>query len=193
MGTTIHKMTGPSVDITDDSAIEAGLAVMPSERQPKSDVLIAVQNFVRGDAAAELQIDLPKSSLRDDRDKTIEGSKLNIYEQREFLNGARLTRDSTNLWATIEAWFELKELCQAKNLEFKLDPIKPISHYEAHYRTTRQHDPEALDELMSRSDPSAVAEFDALADEFNSRLENMTSEEATIFVARAVKLIRSTK
>ena len=116
---------------------EAGLTIIPSERQPKGDVLMAVQSLVRGNTAAELQIDMPQSPLMHVKDKTIKGNKLNIYEQREFLNGARLTRDSTNLWAMIEAWFELKELCQTSNLTFKLDPIKPISHYEAHYRETR--------------------------------------------------------
>lgn len=113
-------------------------------------------------------------------------SKLNRFEQAEFTSGAKLTRDSFNVWEAVKLWFDEKAECEQIDEEFRLGPLKPIPHYEDIYRETKT--PEALAELLERSDPAAIAAFNALADEFNSQLDSIDQQEAMAFVRRAVEL-----
>ena len=133
-------------------------------------------------------------SLEDGGD-TPKPSKLNQFEQAEFASGAKLTGDSFNLWKDVEAWFDCKLDCERFSAPFTLGSLKPIEHYETHYRMVGR-DPEAVDELMEKSDPSAVAAFDALADEFNSHLEEIRQkgrDEAMKYVRRAAEIIYQKK
>lgn len=123
-------------------------------------------------------------------------SKLSQSEQTEFASGAKLTGDSFNLWEDVKTWFDYKLECERSGGPFTLKPLKPIEHYEAYYRRVRSWNPESADELIEKSDPSAVAAFDALADEFNSHLEEILQngrDEAMKYVRRAAEIIYQKK
>jgi len=123
-------------------------------------------------------------------DDSPEPSKLNLAEQAGFARGAKLTEDSFNLWH-FSFWFQCKADCARLGIPFTLGKLKPVEHYEAHYRRVN---PGSADELMKRSDLLAVAAFDSLADEFNEHLdeiENGGEEEAMKYVSRAIEIIYS--
>ena len=116
-------------------------------------------------------------------------SKLNQFEQAEFACGAKLTGDCINLWRDVVAWFDCKDM----GIEDRVGPLKPIEHYEAYYRRVRHQNPEGAEELIRRSDPTAVAAFNALADEFNSHMDIILKkgrEEAIKYVHRVEKIIK---
>ncbi|PIR03984.1 MAG: hypothetical protein COV59_02255 [Candidatus Magasanikbacteria bacterium CG11_big_fil_rev_8_21_14_0_20_39_34] len=116
---------------------------------------------------------------------------LTEFERDEFDAGARLTRDAYNVWNNIKLWFELRD-----DMGDEIGELQPLEHYEQYYRRTRAERPGNVDALMMRSDATAVAEFDALVDEFNNNLDSILTggiEEAKKYIGRAKALIDSNK
>jgi hypothetical protein len=67
-----------------------------------------------------------------------------------------------------------------------------MEHYEAYCGRMRHHDPEAVAELIARSDPSAIIAFDALVDEFNAHRDEILAkghDEVRKYVLRAREIV----
>lgn len=91
---------------------------------------------------------------------------------RHFIKNTGLCEDVINDWqAVILFW--------------------PVKHYEEYYR---EKYPQLADYIMEKSSPEKVKEFNKLADEFNSKLEQIkaNNDQAAIdfYLSKAVKLIR---
>lgn len=109
-----------------------------------------------------------------------------------FGNGARLDHDAMNVWQNLG--YVMPALPQS------MEKIKPRKHYEEYIRENdakSNEDGEYTTMVMAKSDPAAVAEFDALVDEFNADLERIKREKdyAALqrFIARAKEIIYSGK
>lgn len=133
--------------------------------------------------------------VEDDGDSH-KASKLSQFMQSEFARGRRLTRDSLNLWEDVRVWFGEKEECERLGIPFTFEPLKPLEHYEAYYKRKLSWNEGEADELMEKSDPPAVAAFDALVDEFNLHLDEVVQKglsEVTKYYRRAVEIVDSKK
>lgn len=114
-------------------------------------------------------------------------SKLHPFEQHEFANGAKLLSDCYNIWEYIKLWFIEKAECEFYDEEFTLEPLTPLPYYIEIYT---KRDPEIQAEILEKSDPEAVQEFNRLVDEFNSLFPAIEMQQALDLVDRAAKLTR---
>lgn len=118
-------------------------------------------------------------------------NSLTAFEEAGFPVGGVLVGESLEPWISVRMRFEERAECEALGAPFTLGLLQPIEHYETRHRRFR--DAAAVDELMARSDPVAVATYDALVDEFNARLgeicESGLVEEAMEYVRRAKEIV----
>jgi len=67
---------------------------------------------------------------------------------------------------------------------------KPAQHYEEYFRS--EH-PQIFDYIMEKSSPAKVAEYNLLADEYNTDLQRLNAEEwgatKVKFLERVLKLV----
>lgn len=89
-----------------------------------------------------------------------------------FTKNTGLCEDAINDWQTVLLFW-------------------PVKHYEEYYKDKY---PQWVEYIMEKSLPEKVREFDKLADEFNSKLEqikaNNNQAAVDFYLSKAVKLIR---
>lgn len=111
---------------------------------------------------------------------------------RSFNGGCKMDHDAINVWGSLS--FVLPGLSQT------WDRVTPRRHYKEYVMESDKKNNENqkyADFVMERSDPQAVAAFDALVDEFNADLERIKREKdynaLKNFLARAKELVYSKK
>lgn len=107
-----------------------------------------------------------------------------------FQNGERLDPDTMNVWQNLGYVTPM--------VPQSLEKVKPRKHYEEYVRENdakNNENGEYVAMVMAKSDPTAVAEFDRMVDEFNADLDRIKREKdyavLAIFIARIKTLIYS--
>lgn len=121
-----------------------------------------------------------------------EHSRIYTYAKQRFDDGYRLDHDTMNVWVILG--YTIPSL--PKSFE-KLKPLRHYENYVRHIDQTHGENGEYAALLMEKSDPRAVAAFDALVDEFNADLDRIKNERdyetAKKFLTKAKELIYSKK
>ncbi len=114
-------------------------------------------------------------------------SQLDIVLEMEFQKGRKLISESFNIWLEVKGWCEKR----LRDPEAIVPPLNPLIHYRDYFGAKRPYE---VDEIMHRSDPSSVASFDALVDEFNTNLDEFTKtgwKDVKGYLDKAYKIIHN--
>ncbi len=117
----------------------------------------------------------------------IDSARLEFLE-KSFNHSSGLNEDSLNVWIGV-----LARLGHPLDL-IHFEKLVPLLNYREYIQRMHGHDPNEFEFVMDKSNPEAVKQFDALVDEFNTRLEelkaNQDPEEIKGFFNRAERLIK---
>jgi hypothetical protein len=118
------------------------------------------------------------------------GNELPEHIQEIFEAGAKLNHDVANTVLAIEAWFTLYGSEKKPAVKF----ADLLFHYKE--ATIQQYGAEVANAILDRSDPEAVAKFDAIIDEMRKKVAATTVPQREDFqedIDKLRKLVESSR